>query len=661
MTPILENIDHPEQLKNLSESDLEQLAGEIRETIIATVAQNGGHLASNLGVVELTMALLLTFDFRRDQIVFDVGHQVYAWKLLTGRREQFCTLRKLDGISGFPKQNESCYDFFNTGHSSTSISAALGMSRAMAHTGRIGHTLAVIGDGALTGGMAFEALNDAGQKGDNLIVILNDNQMSIGRNVGGLSRHLEKLRISTRYIRLKSRTEDALKRLPVIGRTLLNLMQWFKRVTRFAIQDQGSYFEQLGFRYYGPIDGHDLPDLLHHMKNIQGMQGPILLHVLTQKGRGYRYAEESPDLYHGVAPFMVENGLNHAGSSQETVHSFSEAMGRQMVELARRNPRICAISAAMTAGTGLTEFEAQFPARFYDVGIAEQHAMTMAAGMAAGGMRPVVAIYSTFLQRAYDQVLHDICLQCLPVVIAVDRAGIVGEDGETHQGIYDLSLLLPMPGLEIFCPPDYRTLRQNLAYALSAGKPVAIRYPRGKEWPVPLPEPLPELKPGSQPDSRAEQLSESPAESNSRLGSSMPGLMKINCLRRGSMVTLAVLGTLAGPALKAATILADENVDVEVLSIVCVKPLDVQTLIESASRTGRLIMVEEALSIGGFAQSVLPGILSILPQIKFKQLGIEDQPLCQGSRDQLLRMQRLDPEAMAATVRDLLNEDASPA
>lgn len=651
MTAILDRIDHPGQLKDLSETELRQLAGEIRETIIATVAQNGGHLASNLGVVELTIALLRTFDFRRDQVVFDVGHQVYAWKLLTGRREQFCTLRQLNGISGFPKQNESCYDFFNTGHSSTSISAALGMCRAMAHAGRIGHTLAVIGDGALTGGMAFEALNDAGQKGDNLIVILNDNQMSIGRNVGGLSRHLEKLRISTRYIRLKSRTEEALRRLPFIGRTLLGLLQWFKRVTRFAIQNQGSYFEQLGFRYYGPIDGHDLTDLLHHMKNITDMSGPVLLHVLTQKGKGYRYAEESPHLYHGVAPFMVENGVNLNGSGMKKVHSFSEAMGSQMVELARRNPKICAISAAMTASTGLSEFEAQFPARFYDVGIAEQHAMTMAAGMAAGGMRPVVAIYSTFLQRAYDQVLHDICLQCLPVVIAVDRAGIVGEDGETHQGIYDLSLLLPMPGLEIYCPPDYRTLQQNLTYALSASRPIAIRYPRGKEWPEALPDPILEKQPrkstvpGLRPDWIPEEFEEL---------ADLPAHMKVRCLRRGTAATLAVLGSLAGPALKAADLLAAEHIDLEVLSIVCAKPFDIGTVIESVCRTGHLVMVEEALSIGGLVQSVLPQILAVLPQTRFRQMGIEDHPLCQGSRDQLLRLQLLDSQAMAATVRHLL-------
>lgn len=624
MTQLLNKINNPGQLKEMDDGRLQQLAAEIRDLIIRTVATNGGHLASNLGMVEVTIALLKAFEFPRDLIVFDVGHQAYTWKILTGRRDRFCSLRQMGGIAGFPKTNESSYDCFNTGHSSTSISAALGLSRAMAHNNRSGHAIAVIGDGALTGGMAFEALNDAGQSGENLIVILNDNQMSIGKNVGGLARHLEKLRVSAPYLRIRSRLENILTKVPLIGKPVLRLVNRVKQLARMTVQRQGIFFEQLGFHYYGPVDGHDIPTLVHHFKAIAGLNGPILLHVVTQKGRGYRYAEESPDLYHGVAPFVVENGLN-GYSATEPPHSFSDAFGRAMVELARSNSKICAISAAMTSGTGLAEFARTYPARFYDVGIAEQHAMTLAAGLAAGGMQPVIAIYSTFLQRAYDQLLHDVCLQCLPVVIAVDRAGIVGEDGETHQGIYDLSLLLPIPGLEIFCPADFADLKRTLAYAVTAGKPVVIRYPRGKEWPGKLPEAQPA------------------ACETGRLAEPY----QIRCLRRGSQVTLAALGTRAGPALAAASLLEQKGLSAEVLAITCAKPLDLDSLIASAQKTGHIVLIEEGMSTGGFGQSALPQLLTALPGLRFALLGLEDQPVCQGNRDQLLQARHLDTQAIA--------------
>ena len=448
---LLCSLDLPEQLRTLNSAQLEQLTADVRDLIIRTVASNGGHLASNLGVVELTIALLLEFDVRHDRIVFDVGHQSYTWKILTGRLDRFCTLRQKEGLSGFPKCCESPFDCFNTGHSSTSISAALGLSRAMDRLGKAGRSIAVIGDGALTGGMAFEALNDAGHSHENLIVILNDNQMSISRNVGGLSRHLENLRISPNYIRLKTGIDSLLLKTPLVGRPIYNLLQMFKRLARQTVQHQGILFEQLGFRYYGPINGHDIDSLRQHLRTIRQFKGPVLLHVLTQKGRGYPFAEASPDIYHGVAPFVVENGVSNGKGSGCT---FSEEFGSCMTALASVNTKICAISAAMTSGTGLSDFAVQYPARFFDVGIAEQHAVTLAAGMAAGGMKPYVALYSTFLQRAYDQLLHDICLQNLPVVLAIDRAGLVGEDGETHQGVYDLGLLLPLPNLEIYCPPD---------------------------------------------------------------------------------------------------------------------------------------------------------------------------------------------------------------
>ncbi|MDD4138647.1 MAG: 1-deoxy-D-xylulose-5-phosphate synthase [Eubacteriales bacterium] len=636
MAHLLEQIKHPDQLKSLSNDQLEQLADEIRDLIIRTVSANGGHLASNLGMVELTIALLVTFSFPRDQIVFDVGHQTYTWKILTGRREQFCSLRQLGGLSGFPKVSESDYDCFNTGHSSTSISAALGLGRAQRYLEHAGLTIAVIGDGALTGGMAFEALNDAGQSGENLIVILNDNQMSIGRNVGGLARHLEKLRISTPYLRMRGSIENLVVRIPLIGRPSLRLLRRAKQLTRMAILRQGVFFEQLGFKYYGPIDGHDLPGLIQHLKAISGLGGPLLLHVVTQKGRGYRYAEESPDLYHGVAPFVVENGVANGSGA---VHSFSDAFGRALVDLAFHNSRICAISAAMTSGTGLAGFAKAFPARFFDVGIAEQHAMTLAAGLAAGGLQPVVALYSTFLQRAYDQLLHDVCLQCLPVVIAVDRAGIVGEDGETHQGIYDLSLLLPLPGLEIFCPATYEDLETALGYAVQAGKPVAIRYPRGRPWPGRLPQP---------------QATKSPEPAGPQ-DTCLLERYRLRCLRPGSQVTLVALGTLAGPALEAACRLAGEGIDAEVLSVFCVKPFDLDSLARSARRTGHVLMLEESLVKGGMGQTVLPDLLRLCPGTICRLLGIEDRPLCQGKRDELLRAQKLDSEGIAAAARALLN------
>jgi len=629
---LLENLELPQQLCDLNKKQLEQLAGEVRDLIIRTVARNGGHLASNLGVVELTLALLLEFDFHRDRVVFDVGHQSYAWKILTGRRDLFCTLRKLDGLSGFPKQCESCFDFFNTGHSSTSISAALGLSRAMSRLNRAGRAIAVIGDGALTGGMAFEALNDAGQSRENLLVILNDNQMSIGRNVGGLSRHLENLRIAPGYIRLKTKIDTLLLKTPLVGKPSYNGLQRFKRLARQAVLRQGIFFEQLGFRYYGPVDGHNLDSLRHHLQTIQQIQGPVLLHVMTQKGKGYRYAEESPDLYHGVAPFIIENGI---GNGKIASHTYSDTFGSHLTELAGKNPRICAISAAMTSGTGLSGFAETFPQRFFDVGIAEQHAVTLAAGLAAGGLRPVVALYSTFLQRALDQLLHDICLQNLPVVLAIDRAGVVGEDGETHQGIYDLGFLMPLPALEIFCPISCDNLASILDYALSADHPVAIRYPRGKSWPRLL----------------------TAVETDPDLPAAIDPIERIRRLRRGHHVTIAALGSMAGPALAAADLLAEQGIAADVLAVISAKPIDQATLRDSVSKTGHVLFVEEALIQGGFGQHALPGLLADLPGLRFHLAGISSQLLCQGTRDQLLSAQKLMPEDLAQIALNLLKND----
>lgn len=629
MNELLSSLKSPEQLMEYSTQQLEQIAAEVRDRIIKTVAGNGGHLASNLGMVELTVALLAEFDFRRDKIVFDVGHQSYTWKLLTGRNDRFDTLRKKDGLSGFPKRSESPYDFFNTGHSSTSISAALGLVRAGNRTARNGHVIALIGDGALTGGMAFEALNDAGQSKDNLIVVLNDNQMSIGKNVGGLSHHLENLRISRRYMRLKSSIEAVLLKLPVIGKGLHSLLQQIKRLDRFWLRSKGVFFEQLGFRYYGPIDGHDINDLRQHLGAIREMNGPVLLHVLTQKGKGYAYAEEAPDIYHGVAPFVIEKGVCKPGKIKCN-RTFSEAFGRAMLDLARNNSRICTISAAMTSGTGLMAFAEQYPARFFDVGIAEQHAVTMAAGMAAGGIRPVIALYATFLQRAYDQLLHDICLQRLPVTLAIDRAGLVGEDGETHQGIYDLGLLLPLPNLEVYCPLEETSLRQVLNYAVQSDQSIAIRYPRA-----------------SMPDAI-----ESPAVCHDERPPS--GYL----VRSGNDCTVISLGVLFESACEAVDLLLHEGITCDVFAIIRAKPFDVDLVRESLKKTGRLLIMEDGLLAGGFAESILTSLMKLLPELAFHCMGVTAAPLEQASRFELLQSQGLDPNGMAAAIRTLSKSPA---
>ncbi len=621
MASILENLRSPEEIMQLSLNDQKQLAAELRAMIIHQVSMTGGHLASNLGVIELTIALLAVYDFRTDKIVFDVGHQSYAWKILTGRAGQFATLRQKSGLSGFPKRSESPYDFFDTGHSSTSISAALGMVRAMENNRESGHVIALIGDGALTGGMAFEALNDAGMSGARLVVILNDNQMSIGKNVGGLAHHLENLRISRRYIHLKMALENLISKIPLVGYKLLQFLQQVKKLDRLVLRRSGIFFEQLGFRYYGPIDGHDLKALQRHLANIEEVDGPVVLHVVTQKGRGYTFAESAPDLYHGVAPFEVELGVCPVG--QPECLTYSDVFGQTLLARARENARICAISAAMANGTGLKAFAEALPGRFYDVGIAEQHATTLAAGLAAGGARPVLALYSTFLQRAYDQLLHDICLQNLPVVLGIDRAGIVGEDGETHQGIYDLNLLLTLPSIEILCPADGRALELALGRALEQNHPTAIRYPRGAAVNV--------------------------------QASFEPGRFTIQQVRPGTDCTIAAVGTLLSEALAAARLLQEQGLDCEVLSVQTAKPFDYPGLIQSVQKTGRLLFVEETVVAGSLGQMVLPGLLQAIPDCQFLLAAIRDEPLLQGKRSQLLDEQGLDAAGIARQARALVD------
>lgn len=572
MKTILETINGPADLRRLDQQELTALAEELRRTIIDTVARTGGHLASSLGVVELTIALHRVFDSPRDKIIWDVGHQTYAHKLLTGRWREFGTLRQYGGLSGFPKRSESPHDAFETGHSSTSISAALGMAVARDMARGDWQVVAVIGDGSLTGGLAFEGLNQAGQLKSDLIVVVNDNSMSISRNVGALSDYLSRLRAAPRYYRLKADIKGALSGIPKVGPSVARALERFKDSLRYLMVP-GSIFEELGFTYLGPINGHNLPLLEEVLHNARQIKGPVLVHVATQKGRGYVHAEEDPCRFHGPGPFEVETGALRERSSLPT---YSAVFGAALSEFAAADERVVAVTAAMAEGTGLVPFQAQFPRRTFDVGIAEEHAVTFAAGLAAAGLRPVVAIYSTFLQRGFDQVLHDVCLQNLPVTLAIDRAGIVGEDGQTHQGLYDFAYLRVMPNITVMAPADEHELREMLKFALALPGPAALRYPRGAVSGQP---PLP--------------------------GRTELALGRADVVRPGSDLAIVAIGNMVRPALAAAETLAGDGISARVINARFVKPLDRATLIEAARETGRVLTVEEHVHPGGFGSAVL--------------------------------------------------------
>ena len=476
MFDLLYQIRSPKDLKNMSVKQLEQLCKEIRRKLIYTVSTNGGHLSSNLGVVELTVALHRVFDLPRDSIVWDVGHQAYTHKILTGRDDRLYTIRKKGGLSGFPNRLESPYDAFTVGHSSTSISAALGIAKAKELKRKPGKTIAVIGDGALTGGMAYEGLNNAGRDSKNLIVILNDNTMSISQNVGSITSHLTKLRTMPAYLKAKGNVETILSDLPLLGDPLYHIMRHSKQIMKKAIYNT-SFFEDLGFSYYGPINGHDLTSLIEVLENARKIEKPLLLHVVTQKGRGYRFAEKNPGAFHGTSGFDIRTGVGSPASK-----SFSDVFGKAICDIAKEDSAVCAITAAMQTGTCLSRFAATYPKRFFDVGIAEEHAVTFAGGLSVAGMKPVCAIYSTFLQRGFDQIIHDAALQRTKLVLAIDRAGVVGEDGETHQGVFDVSFLNMIPNVTVYAPSYYEELERDLRKALYECEYVgAVRYPRGKE------------------------------------------------------------------------------------------------------------------------------------------------------------------------------------
>lgn len=611
---LLAGISDPKKLRALTMDQMESLAEEIRHALIASVAKTGGHLASNLGVVELTLALHRAYNSPSDRLVWDVGHQSYVHKMLTGRLNRMDTLRKRNGLSGFPKRQESAHDAFNTGHSSTSISAALGLARARDLGHQDHHVVAIIGDGALSGGMALEALNDAGMARTNLLVILNDNGMSIARNVGGLSRYLSLLRTRPGYYKTREFVERLTDRMPR-GRFIRRALRRLKTTLKSFLVPS-LFFEDLGFRYFGPVNGHDMKDLTTLLEHVRTMQGPVLLHVRTQKGRGYRFAEKNPDMYHGMAPFEVETGSPircHSGT-------WSEHFGSAMMSLADEMPDLVAITAGMPDGTGLAKMRVKYPARVFDVGIAEQHAVTLAAGLAAGGAKPVVAIYSTFLQRAYDQVLHDVCLQNLPVVFAIDRAGVVGDDGETHQGTYDLSFLGTMPNLTILAPASGPELSEMLRHALTAcPNPVAIRYPKGCADSVPA--------------------AEVPLASG-----------KAVLLREGSDAAIVAVGAMVTEALAAAEALDQEGVSCAVLHARFVKPFDHAAIRLLAERTGRVVTVEDNVRSGGFGAAVTQWLTDRDIPCIIRNMGFPDEPILQGTRSQMLAQYGLDASGIAREV-----------
>lgn len=564
MGKILDIVNEPNDLKKLNILEKNELAKEIREYILEVVSKNGGHLASNLGVVELTIALHSVFDLPEDRIVWDVGHQAYVHKILTGRKEQMKTLRKFGGISGFPKISESKYDSFDTGHSSTSISVALGMARANSLENKNNHVIAVIGDGSLTGGMAMEALNDAGSSNSNITVILNDNEMSISKNVGGVPALLTKIRTKKMYKRSNNCIKRFFNKVPLIGKPIVTLAHNIKRsIKQMVIPNM--YFEDIGFTYLGPVDGHNIEELEKILERSKQLEGPILIHVISKKGKGYKFAEETPDKFHGISSFDVKTGEVLSKSKKD----YSKVFGDKLIELAQKDDKIVAVTAAMKDGTGLKEFANKYPSRFFDVGIAEQHAVGMIAGMAASGLKPVFAVYSSFLQRGYDQLIHDIALEQIPITICVDRAGIVGADGETHQGIFDLCFLNSIPNLVVMAPKDFKELEQMLEFAVNLNKPVIIRYPRGGEGKIAFEK-----------------------HSNIELG-------KAEVIKEGEDLTIVAIGKMVERAQEVAKMLEKENIDVEIINARFLKPLDKETILKSVEKTKNVVTIEDGLIEGG--------------------------------------------------------------
>ncbi|WP_251859495.1 1-deoxy-D-xylulose-5-phosphate synthase [Clostridium sp. Marseille-Q2269] len=617
MKNILDEYKDFNTIKSMSIRELNQFSYEIREFLIDSVSKTGGHLASNLGVVELTLSIFNVFDLNRDKIIWDVGHQAYVYKILTGRKDQFHTLRQYGGLSGFPKRCESPYDVFETGHSSTSISAALGIARARDIKGEDNKVIAVIGDGALTGGMAFEALNDIGFNKTDLIIILNDNQMSIAENVGGMSSYLSKVRLDPTYNKLKKEVNNTLNKIPNVGKGMARSLEKIKNGIKQMIVS-GMFFENLGIKYLGPIDGHDIKELSKVMKMAQNIKGPVLIHTITKKGKGYAYAEEQPDKFHGIGPFDCNSGK----VSSKACLTYSGVFGQELTNLAQKDKRIVAITAAMKDGTGLRKFGQKFPERFFDVGIAEQHAVTLAAGIATEGLKPVFAVYSTFLQRAYDQLLHDICIQNLPVVFAIDRAGIVGSDGETHQGIFDLSYLSCLPNMTIMAPKCLEEMGIMLKWSLSQDSPVAIRYPRGGD---------------------VKSLEMTPIKNIEK------GKWEIISEEEGDIVIIAT-GKMVQHAIIAREKLNECGIKSTIVNANFIKPIDKELIKNFVKKGYKIVTVEDNVIKGGFGSLVLQYVSELKTHNIVLNLGFKDKFVPHGSTDILYKMEQLDPEGIVKNI-----------
>ena len=617
MDNILDNVNYPEDLKKLNILEKQILAKEIREYILEVVSNNGGHLASNLGVVELTIALHSVYNSPEDKIIWDVGHQSYVHKILTGRKEEMKTLRKFGGLAGFPKTCESKYDSFDTGHSSTSISVALGMARARDLLNNNNKVIAVIGDGSLTGGMAIEALNDAGSSKTNITVILNDNEMSISKNVGGMPALLTKIRTKKTYTRSNNIIKRFVNTVPLIGKPIVNLAHIIKRGIKQAVIPN-MYFEDIGFTYLGPVDGHNIQELENILHKSQNIEGPIVIHVITKKGKGYEIAEKNPDKFHGISSFNIKTGETLKKKSND----YSKTFGEKLVKLASEDKKIIAVTAAMKDGTGLKEFANKFPDRFFDVCIAEQHAVGLIAGMATLGLKPIFAVYSSFLQRGYDQLIHDIAIQNLPITIAIDRAGIVGNDGETHQGLFDFAFLSHIPNFIVMAPKNFEELHKMLEFAINFKGPVALRYPRGGE--------------GSITFDKCEDINLGQAE----------------IIKEGNDLTIVAIGKMVERAVEVSKILEKENIDAEIINIRFLKPLDKKTILKSVEKTKNIITIEDGILKGGLGTAVVEAINnSNLENIKVKTFGYDDLFVKHGSVEEIEKENSLDANSISDFIK----------
>lgn len=612
MSKYLDKINGTGDLKKLNINEKELLAGEIRKEIIDVVSANGGHLASNLGVVELTIALHSVFNVPEDSIVWDVGHQTYTHKILTGRKEQFKTLRRKNGMSGFPKNTESDADCFNTGHSSTSISAGLGIARARDLRKENGNVIAVIGDGALTGGMALEALNDAGSSNTRLIVVLNDNEMSISKNVGGISLFLSKLRTRKFYTNSNNRVKAIVRKIPYLGEKIIRGVRKIKySIKHLMISNMA--FEDMGFKYFGPIDGHDIEKLESILKIAKKVNGPVLVHIVTKKGKGYKPAEENPDKFHGVGEFNIIDGT----PKKEKKDDYSKIFGEKLVSLAKNDERIVAITASMKDGTGLAKFAEEYPDRFFDVGIAEQHAVCFAAGLARAGLKPVIPIYSSFFQRAYDQIIHDVCIQNLPVIMCADRAGIVGKDGETHQGIFDLSFTSVIPNLTVMAPKDFIELEQMLEFGFNMNSPVFIRYPRGGQGKIKF--------------DKHEKIE----------------LGKHEILKIGNDILLIAIGNMVERAMEVANNLENDDISCEVINMRFLKPIAEEKILNSIEKTKNVITIEDNLLAGGLGTKIKELIAtSGINDVKIKCFGYPDEFIKQAEVNEIEQEYGLDASSI---------------